>query len=77
MTLRGGLQRTDVGLFIADVGHGNLGLPALGTDFLLHALQRLNAPPAQHHRGALFGEPQRSGFADAGTGAGDEGDFSL
>ena len=26
---------------------------------------------------ALFGESQRGGFANAGTGAGNEGDFSL
>ncbi|MNL50851.1 hypothetical protein D3C87_1739030 [compost metagenome] len=77
MTLRGGLQRTDIGLFIADIGHGDLGLTALGLDFFLHALQRLDASPAQHHRRTLFGKSQGGGFADAGTGAGDEGDFSL
>ncbi|MNN68984.1 hypothetical protein D3C81_1847320 [compost metagenome] len=77
MALCGRLQRTDVGLFIADIGHGDLGLPALGTDFFLHALQRLNAAPAQHHCCALFGETQCSGFADAGTGAGNERNFSL
>ncbi|VVO38963.1 hypothetical protein PS834_05615 [Pseudomonas fluorescens] len=77
MTLRGGLQRANIGLFIADIGHGDHGLAAHGLEFFLPALQWLNASPAQHHRGALFGESQGGGFADAGAGAGDEGNFSL
>ncbi len=63
--LRGGLQRADVGLFLADIGDGDSACPPRAVDFFLHALQRLDATPAQHHRGALFGEPQRGGFADA------------
>ena len=77
MTLRGGLQRLDIGLFVTDIRHSDIGFPAQGVDFFLNALQRLDAAPAQHHRGALFGKAQRGGLTDAGTGASDEGDFSL
>ncbi|MNY38877.1 hypothetical protein D3C86_1735300 [compost metagenome] len=77
VSLRGGFQCTDVGLLIADVGHGNFSAPAQSNDFFLHPLQRLHASPAEHDGGALLGEPQRGGLTDARTGAGHKGDFSL
>jgi hypothetical protein len=44
-------------LLVADIGDGHFSLAAEAANFFLHALQWLDATPAQHHRGALLGKP--------------------
>ena len=58
-------------------GNINIGPAAGGPDLRHHRVERLLAPTTDHHGGALLGETDRRGRANAAAGTGDKGDLVL
>ena len=63
-------------LRVGQLGRLHEGLAALLADARGDALQLLRRAAGEHGGGALVGQRERSGLADAAAGAGDPGDLS-